>query len=58
MPSYRTSLAAAHEQRQRTKTREEQPWRSWYKSPIWKAIKDIGSVRSQIVEIVRKKGER
>ena len=36
---YGTSLAATHEPRQCTKTREEQPWRSWYKSPTWKAIK-------------------
>ena len=39
MPPYGTSLAAAHELRQHTKTRGEQPWRSWYKSPTWKAIK-------------------
>ena len=39
MSSYGTSLAATHEPRQRTKAREEQPWRSWYKSPTWKAIK-------------------
>jgi len=39
MPSHGTSLTAADEQRQRTKTRGEQPWRFWYKSPTWKAIK-------------------
>jgi len=38
MPHYATDLAADPDRRPDARRRVEPPWRSWCKSPTWKAI--------------------
>jgi hypothetical protein len=38
MPNYETSWPADRD-RQQSKSKVEQPWRIWFKSPTWKAVK-------------------
>jgi 5-methylcytosine-specific restriction protein A len=38
MPHYSTGLAIDRDRNDTTR-RAEPPWRSWYKSPIWKSIR-------------------
>jgi hypothetical protein len=59
MPSYGTSLTAAHANSVSAHRPEESSLGALGTNHRFgKRSKDIGSVRSQIVEIVRKKGER
>jgi 5-methylcytosine-specific restriction enzyme A len=39
MPHFNTDIATDRDGRHHSRRKVEQPWRSWYKSPIWKSIR-------------------
>jgi hypothetical protein len=58
MPSQDTSLAADFEQHQRTKAKGKQSWRVCTSHQLGRQSKGIGSLKSQVVDIVRKRDAR